>query len=559
MVENKPGNPCIVQSDCTLLLEIDNPLYPEARNTINRFAELIKSPDKIHTYRMTPLSIWNAYSSGVTIDEMIQALALYSKFGIPKEVVNTIRENAARFGKVRIFGKDKNLFLSFSDEFTAKKLTNAPEIAEFIGKKISDLDYKLPHEYRGKIKQLCIKRGYPVHDLAGYGKGESLSFSLKTVTQKGKPFLLRSYQEEAAAAFYKGGAVHGGSGVVVLPCGAGKTIVGISCMHKVQACTLILSSCRTSLKQWRKEILDKTTLTEDQVGEYSGTNKKILPVTISSYQILSYKDRRNMIHQHLELFKMRNWGLIIYDEVHLLPAPVFQITADLQTKRRLGLTATLVREDGREDEVFALVGPKKYDLPWKDLEKQGWIAKALCTEIRLPLEEDQQELYATADKRKKFRIASGNSHKLNMVKKLIKKHSQDQILIIGLYLDQLMEIAGPLNIPLLTGKTHHSQREEIYRRFKENELSVIAVSKIANFAIDLPDASVAIQISGTFGSRQEEAQRLGRILRPKEGNNQAFFYSLVTQNTTEQQFAFKRQRFLCEQGYDYRIISETDV
>lgn len=554
-----PENPCIIQKDCTLLLEVDNPLYADARNSLSRFAELVKSPDKIHTYRITPLSIWNACSTGILIDEIIHTLSAFSKFRVPYDVVNKIRESASRFGKVKILGKDRNLVLSFSDPYLATKLTRNPNISEYVGKQISDVEFLLDKELRGKIKQVCIKEGYPVHDLAGYGTGESLSFELKTRLSKGGFFSLRDYQRDAASAFHMGGAVHGGSGVVVLPCGAGKTIVGIACMHKVQACTLILSSCVTSLKQWKNELLDKTSLTEDQIGEYSGADKKIKPVTVASYQILSYRDRKDSEYQHLELFKKRNWGLIIYDEVHLLPAPVFQITADLQSKRRLGLTATLVREDGREDEVFALVGPKKYDLPWKELEKQGWIAKALCTEIRLPLPEDQSILYARADKRMKFRIASENPGKLRIIKKLFNKHKDDQILIIGLYLDQLKEIADPLDIPLLTGKTSHKTREEMYKRFKTKELKVIAVSKIANFAVDLPDASVAIQVSGTFGSRQEEAQRLGRILRPKEGRNQAFFYSLVTRNTTEQQFAFKRQRFLCEQGYDYRIISQEDV
>jgi len=398
-----------------------------------------------------------------------------------------------------------------------------------------------------------------VNDLAGYGTGDSLSFSLSNQLKNNSPFLLRDYQDDAASAFYKGGSVHGGSGVVVLPCGAGKTIVGIACMHKIQACTLILSSCVTSLRQWKNELLDKTTLKEDQIGEYSGALKEIKPVTIASYQILSYRNRDDDLYKHLELFKKKNWGLIVYDEVHLLPAPVFQITADLQSKRRLGLTATLVREDGREDEVFALIGPKKYDLPWKELEKQGWIAKAVCTEIRLSLPEGQVLLYSRADRRVKFRIASENPGKLKIIKEIFKKHHNDQVLVIGLFLNQLKNIAEPLNIPLLTGKTPLARREEIYSLFKTKKIKVIAVSKIANFAVDLPDASVAVQISGTFGSRQEEAQRLGRILRPKEGVNQAFFYSLVTENTTEQEFAFRRQRFLCEQGYDYRIISSADL
>jgi DNA excision repair protein ERCC-3 len=559
MIKNHPDNPCIIQSDCTLLLEVNNPRYADARSIINRFAELIKSPDKIHTYRITPLSIWNACSSGMTLEEIINTLITYSRFPVPREVLQNIRDHASRFGKVKLIGKAEHFILSFADKYTAGKLTRISGIAACIKKKLSDVDFVLHEEFRGKIKQICVKEGFPVHDLAGYETGEKLSFTLRDKTLKGRPFILRDYQEQAGTTFYQGGSANGGTGVGVLPCGAGKTIVGITCMYKVQACTLILSSCITSLRQWRHEILDKTTLTEEDIGEYSGSEKIIKPVTITSYQILSYKDRKDFIHHHLELFKLKNWGLIIYDEVHLLPAPVFQITADLQSKRRLGLTATLVREDGREDEVFALVGPKKFDLPWKELEKQGWIARAVCTEVRLPLDGELHLAYIEADERTKFRIASENPYKLSIIKKILKKHSKDQILIIGLYLAQLKEIATPLGIPLLTGSTKHDQREDIYKKFKTGEIRVLAVSKIANFAVDLPDASVAVQISGTFGSRQEEAQRLGRILRPKEHKNQAFFYSLVTENTTEQNFAFKRQRFLCEQGYDYRIISSRDI
>jgi DNA excision repair protein ERCC-3 len=546
--------PCIIQNDCTLLLEVDHPLYKEVRDKVNRFAELIKSPDKVHTYRITPLSVWNACSAGFSVDEIIHTLTIYSKYGVPREVAVGLKDIGARFGKVRIFGKNRFLVLSFADKATACRLLGVTEVAGCLLNEVSPLDYQLKREMRGTIKQVCIKQGFPVHDFAGYGVGDALVFSMRNTSLKGNQFLLRDYQKNAASAFYQSGSVHGGAGVVVLPCGAGKTIIGIACMHLVQSCTLILSSCVTSLRQWRNEILDKTTLAEDQVGEYSGEIKEIKPVTISSYQILSYRDSKDGELKHLNLFMEQNWGLIIYDEVHLLPAPVFQVTAGIQAKRRLGLTATLVREDGREDEVFALVGPKKYDLPWKELEAEGWIAKALCTEIRLPLPDKLKPLYAESDKRIKFRIASENPLKLKLIRKLIKQHAGDQIIIIGLYLKQLKKIAVPLGVPLLTGKTDHRTREQIYRDFKEKKITVLAVSKIANFAIDLPDASVAIQISGTYGSRQEEAQRLGRVLRPKEGDNQAFFYSLVTGDTREQHFAFMRQRFLCEQGYDYKII-----
>jgi DNA excision repair protein ERCC-3 len=551
------ANPCIIQTNNTVLLEEDHPLYEEARGILIRFAELVKSPEQIHTYRITPLSVWNACSSGIAIEEIIKTLKDYAKYPVPPKVERRIREYGSRFGKIRISGGGQDLVLSVDNSFIAEKLENESAIAPLLGTKITCTDFSIQSRYRGKIKQLLIKEGYPVHDCAGYSAGEKLHFSLRIRCKKaglsGNTFIVRDYQHRAALAFHAGGTVHGGSGVIVLPCGAGKTIVGIMCMHKVQEYTLILTSSITAIRQWKEELLHKTTLKEDEIGEYSGLVKEIRPVTISSYQILSYRGSRDDDFIHFELFKKRNWGLIIYDEVHLLPAPVFQVTADLQAKRRLGLTATLVREDGKEDEVFALIGPKKFDLPWKELEKQGWIARARCTEVRLPLEDTLR--YARAPVREKFRIASENPHKIPVVLKLLEYHETEQVLIIGMYLAQLKTLGDPLGIPVLTGSTPHHRREELYAGFRNGTLRVLAVSKVANFAVDLPDASVAIQISGTYGSRQEEAQRLGRILRPKEGDNQAYFYTLVSENTTEQQFALKRQLFLCEQGYEYKIVN----
>ncbi len=406
---------------------------------------------------------------------------------------------------------------------------------------------------RGEIKQALVKIGFPAEDLAGYADGEPLPISLRGVTRSAQPFVLRHYQNEAVAAFHAGGTTRGGSGVITLPCGAGKTIVGMACMEKVQSSTLILTTSVTAVRQWIAELLDKTTLQEDQIAEYTGAKKDVRPVTIATYQIMTWRDKKDSAFTHLALFDERNWGLIIYDEVHLLPAPIFRVTAGLQARRRLGLTATLVREDGREEDVFALIGPKKADVPWKVLESQNWIATATCTEVRVPLPRDLRMPYAVADARQKFRIASENPLKIGLVKQLLDRHPDEPTLVIGMYVEQLEALAKPLGLPLLMGSTPQRRRDQLYEDFKAGKIRVLAVSKVANFAVDLPEASVAIQISGTFGSRQEEAQRLGRILRPKSGKNQAHFYSLVTADTVEQDFALKRQLFLCEQGYSYSI------
>jgi len=547
-----PSNPLIVQSDHTVLVEVDSPLYVDARNALVRFAELIKSPEHIHTYRVTPLSIWNACASGVTDDEIVDILIRYSKYPVPEHVAVQIRDFAARYGRLRLVRDPRGILLTSEDPALAEEISRNKHIATFLLERMGNTFLILP-EARGQIKQALIKIGYPAEDLAGYTPGEDLPIALRPETLGGTHFSLRKYQQQSIDAFYAGGDSRGGSGVIVLPCGAGKTIVGMAAMAQLQTSTLILVTNTTSVHQWIEEILDKTTLHADQIGQYTGKCKEIRPVTVATYQIMTHRKSVQDPFTHLALFDSRNWGLILYDEVHLLPAPVFQITADLQARRRLGLTATLVREDQREEDVFALIGPKKADVPWKELETQGWIAKARCTEIRVPLPEAIRMPYAMADKRQKFRIASENPAKHSIVRQLIDQHPDDSILVIGMYIDQLKKIAEELNAPLLTGSVSQKRREEVFAQFKEGRIHVLIVSKIANFSVDLPDASVAIQISGMFGSRQEEAQRLGRILRPKAGVNQAFFYTIVSHETREQDFALKRQLFLCEQGYEYHI------
>ena len=549
----QPENPLIVQGDHTILAEVDSPLYEKARDALVRFAELIKSPEHIHTYRITPLSIWNACATGVQPEEIVAALTAWSKYAVPEHVLVEIKDYASRFGRLKISAGPQGLVLSTDDAPLAEEISRSRHLAPFLLERITPLEFLISPEVRGRVKQALIKIGFPAEDLAGYTDGEPLPFELRSVTRSGAHFLLREYQRQAAAAFHAGGTTRGGSGVIVLPCGAGKTIVGMACMNEVQSSTLILATNVTAVRQWMAELLDKTTLQEYQLGEYSGVQKEIRPVTVSTYQIMTYRRSTDDDFKHMELFNRRNWGLIVYDEVHLLPAPVFQITAGLQARRRLGLTATLVREDGREDDVFALIGPKKADVPWKELETQGWIATARCTEVRIPMPGPLRMPYAVADSRQKFRIASENPDKINTIIRLVEQHRGDRILIIGMYVEQINKVAELLDIPVLTGSTPQKKRDRLFDEFKSGRIPVLAVSKIANFSVDLPDASVGIQISGTFGSRQEEAQRLGRILRPKPGTNQAFFYTLVSRDTVEQEFALKRQLFLCEQGYEYHI------
>jgi DNA excision repair protein ERCC-3 len=549
----RPENPLIVQGDQTVLVEVGSPRYTEARDRLATFAELVKSPEHIHTYRITPLSIWNACAAGVGVEEITGTLSEYAKYPVPEHVLAQTRDFAGRYGRLKLVRAADGLRLIAADRPLAEEVSRGKGVAPLLAERVGPTEFRVEPAERGRLKQALIRIGWPAEDLAGYTPGEPLAIDLLTCTRSGEEFHLRPYQEEAAAAFHAAGTERGGSGVIVLPCGAGKTIVGMAAMSEVGASTLILTTGMTAVRQWVRELLDRTTLQPDQVGEYSGEREEVRPVTVATYNILTHRERADAEFTHLALFDERDWGLIIYDEVHLLPAPVFQVTAGLQARRRLGLTATLVREDGREDDVFALIGPKKADVPWKVLEGQGWIAKASCTEVRVPLPEELRLEYAVAEKREKFRIASENPAKLELVRALLARHRGEPTLVIGMYLDQLRAVAEGLGIPILTGSTGQKKRDELYEEFRAGRLPVLAVSKVANFAIDLPDAAVAIQISGTFGSRQEEAQRLGRILRPKAGENQAHFYTLVTRDTVEQEFAMNRQLFLCEQGYEYHI------
>ncbi len=540
-------NPLIIQSDRAILLEVDNPLYGQARDALAIFAELEKSPEHIHTYRITPLSIWNACAAGHSAKEIVATLTGFSKYPPPEHVLSEVTDFASRYGRLRLERTADGLRLFSKDTALCAELARHEKAAIML-ERLDANSFQVSPVNRGRLKQVLIKFGYPVDDQAGYRDGEALPLSLRDQMLSGGDFSPRTYQREASASFHAAG-----SGVIVLPCGAGKTIVGMSCIEKLQTSTLILATNITAVRQWIAEILDKTTLHEDQIGEYSGRRKEIRPITVTTYQILTHRENREAEFAHLALFDQRDWGLIIYDEVHMLPAPVFQITSTIQARRRLGLTATLVREDGREDDVFALIGPKRYDMPWKLLEQQGWIAKARCEEIRVTMDSDLRMKYAVADPRSKFRIASENPRKLQLVRELILRHKGDRILILGMYIDQLKKLAAEFDIPILTGATAQAKRDAVFDAFRQGECRILACSKIANFSVDLPDASVAIQISGTFGSRQEEAQRMGRILRPKPGENQAHFYSLVSHETTEQDFAMNRQLFLCEQGYEYRI------
>jgi DNA excision repair protein ERCC-3 len=554
-----PTNPLIVQGDKSLLLEVQNERYEAARDALARFAELEKSPEYIHTYRITPLSLWNAASSGLGAAEILAQLEEFSKYGLPANVTRDIEEYVGRYGRVRLVREGENLILISDDAVLMVEILNHKSTARFLKEKLDARRALVVPGRRGHLKQALLQIGYPVEDLAGYVIGDDLPIALRPATLEGKPFSLRHYQEEAAEVFHAGGSARGGSGVIVLPCGAGKTIVGMAAMAQLQTSTLILSPNTVAVRQWLSELVDKTSLTEDLIGEYSGLQKDIRPVTVSTYQILTYRKRGTEEFPHFSLFSARNWGLIIYDEVHLLPAPVFRITAEIQARRRLGLTATLVREDSMEGDVFSLIGPQKYNVPWKDLEKQGWIATAICHEIRVPLDEGARMEYAVAPQRQKYSVAAHNSRKLPVMQSILERHVGESILVVGMYLDQLDEVATLLQAPLLTGQTPVPEREKLYEQFRNGEVKILVVSKVANFSIDLPDASVAIEISGTFGSRQEEAQRLGRILRPKSDGAMAHFYTIVTRDTVDQTFAANRQRFLTEQGYKYEILYENEV
>ncbi len=557
-----PTNPFIVQSDRSILVEVDNPKYAEARDALAPFAELEKSPEHIHTYRVSNLSLWNAAAAGFTADQMVEVLQKYTKFPIPANLPADIAETVSRYGRVRLERVDADtLKLVCADKPLLAELSRQKKLKEYLGAKLDETSFAVKPAYRGVLKQALITIGYPAEDLAGYTEGAVLPLELRKVTAAGVPFQVRDYQRESADVFYAGGDVRGGSGVIVLPCGAGKTIVGIAALALLQKSTLVLTTSITAVKQWRREILDKTTLTEDEVKEYTGETKDIGPVTVATYQILTYRPDKTEDFPHFGLFDERDWGLIIYDEVHLLPAPVFRVTAQIQARRRLGLTATLIREDGREGDVFSLIGPKKYDVPWRELETRGWIASASCTEIRVALPDDKTRMeYAVADHRAKYRIASENEAKDEVIEELLARYHDQRVLIIGQYLSQLRRISERFELPIITGSTATLEREDLYNKFRAGEVRHLVLSKVGNFAIDLPDANVLIQVSGTFGSRQEEAQRLGRILRPKSsGEGDAHFYTLVTRDTRELDFAHHRQMFLTEQGYSYEILDEKDV
>ncbi|MDR1048068.1 MAG: DEAD/DEAH box helicase [Treponema sp.] len=553
-----PSNPLIVQSDRTLLLDVHAPRAEEGREAIMPFAELEKSPEHMHTYRISPLSLWNAASAGFKPEDIGGALEEFTRYPIPRGILEGFADTMSRYGKIRMRSDNgDNLFLECEDGAILAEIGASQSLEKYLQKSGKGFRVKLTD--RGTVKRELIRLGWPVKDEASFVQGDKLEFSFRNTTMSGLPFTVRDYQEEAARAVQGNGGPGTGYGVVVLPCGSGKTIVGMLLMSMLKTNTLILTTNVAATHQWIDELLDKTDLKAEDLAEYSGDRKAISPVTIATYQIITWRPRRvdtstedgQAEFPHFKLFRERAWGLIIYDEVHLLPAPIFRVTAELQAVRRLGLTATLIREDGNEDAVFSLVGPKRYDVPWKDIEAKGWIAEALCMEIRLDLPEDLKIPYAVAAPREKYRIASENPLKEKIAFQLIENHGEDQILVIGQYISQLESFARLLKAPLITGKTPNPERERIYGAFRRGEMRVIVVSKVANFAIDLPDASMAIQISGSFGSRQEEAQRLGRILRPKARNS--WFFTLVSRYTVEEDFAANRQKFLAEQGYKYSI------
>ncbi len=553
----RPDNPVIVQGDGKVLLETRHPRYEEARDFIGRFAELEASPEHLHTYRITPLSLWNAACAGMEKDGIVDELRSLTKFDIPPNVLTNIADTIERYGLVKLVphpdGIEELIRLSFENAYVAKLVSRDETLQEFL---VEDgrRNWAIRTGHRGIFKQRALVANWPVEDLAGFHAGAPLEMELReTMKDGGKPFGVRPYQKEAAGRWFMDGAPAGGNGVVVLACGAGKTIVAMEAMRQCQTKTLILATNAAAVEQWVRELLDKTTLRPGQVGAYMGARKEICDVTVATYQILTWRRDKNDEFEHLHLFEDEDWGLIIYDEVHLLPAPVFGATAALQGCRRLGLTATLVREDGREGDVFSLVGPKRYDLPWQMLQEGGFIAEANCHELRVKFQNGMAEEYESAEEGKKFRIASVNPAKLEAVSELVKRHKGDNILTIGTYLEQLHVLSRRFKAPLITGKTPHKQRTQLFGDFRSGRIKVLVVSKVANFSIDLPDANVAIQVSGTFGSRQEEAQRLGRILRPKKNGEKAHFYTVITGETKEQEFAMKRQLFLTEQGYRYHI------
>ncbi len=556
-----PAAPLIVQSDGTLLLDPRSPRFGTARDAIAPFAELEASPEDMHRYRISALSLWSAAAAGLAAEELERRLRAFARYPPPASVLARLRDRIGRWGRLRLVAEGDELRLLADEAALLDELAEREEIAALLGPARGPLARAVPAEGRGPLKQALTAAGWPVEDLAGYVEGAPLPVQLRE-----ERFALRDYQREAAAAFYQRGAARGGSGVVVLPPGAGKTLVGLAALALVEQHTLILTTSNTSVQQWRRELLARTDLLPEQVGEYTGAEKRIAPVTLSTYQMLTFRSERDGGFPHLRLCTERPWGLLVYDEVHSLPAPVFRATAAIQARRRLGLTATLIREDGREGDVFALIGPKRYELPWRELERRGWIAPAACTEVRLGLPEDERLAYATAEPREQPRLAAVNPRKLPLLRAILEQHGSAPTLVIGQYLDQLQHIADNLAAPLITGRTPQAERERLFAAFRRGEIGsplldrpLLVISKVGNFALDLPDAELLVQVSGTFGSRQEEAQRLGRVLRPKPDGRHAFFYTLVTRETREQEFAHKRQLFLAEQGYRYEVRDEEEV
>jgi len=540
--------PLIVQSDKTLLLEVDHPLAADARSAIAPFAELERSPEHVHTYRLTPLGLWNARAAGHDAEQVVDALVRYSRYAVPHALLVDVADTMDRYGRLQLVKYPAyGLALVSRDRAVLEEVVRQKKIAPMLGDRVDEDTILVHPSERGRLKQALLKVGWPAEDLAGYVDGEAHPISLRE-----DGWSLRPYQVEAVQGFWAGG-----SGVVVLPCGAGKTLVGAAAMAEAQATTLILVTNTVAGRQWKRELIARTSLTEEEIGEYSGERKEIRPVTIATYQVMT--TRRKGEYRHLELFDSRDWGLIVYDEVHLLPAPIFRLTADLQSRRRLGLTATLVREDGREGDVFSLIGPKRYDAPWKDIESQGYIAPADCTEVRVTLTDAERMDYAVAEPEDRYKVGATARTKLPVVRALVDRHRGDQVLVIGAYLDQLDTLGEELDAPIIQGSTTTRERERLYDAFRAGEVSTLVVSKVANFSIDLPEASVAIQVSGTFGSRQEEAQRLGRVLRPKADGGTAHFYTVVARDTLDQEYAAHRQRFLAEQGYAYTIVDADDL
>ncbi|MEV0088820.1 DNA repair helicase XPB [Saccharopolyspora sp. NPDC050642] len=540
--------PLIVQSDKTLLLEVDHDLADDARTSIAPFAELERAPEHVHTYRITPLALWNARAAGHDAEQVVDGLVRFSRYPVPQPLLVDIVETMGRFGRLQLVNDPAHgLVLNSLDRAVLEEILRHKKIAPMLGARIDDDTVVVHPSERGRLKQMLLKVGWPAEDLAGYVDGEAHPIALQ---QDG--WTLRDYQQQAVQSFWAGG-----SGVVVLPCGAGKTLVGAAAMAEAQATTLILVTNTVAGRQWKRELIERTSLTEEEIGEYSGEKKEIRPVTIATYQVITRRSKGE--YKHLELFDSRDWGLVVYDEVHLLPAPVFRMTADLQSRRRLGLTATLVREDGREGDVFSLIGPKRYDAPWKDIEAQGWIAPAECIEVRVTLTDNERLEYATADSDERYKMCSTARTKAPVVKAILDRHPGEPALVIGAYLDQLHELGEALDAPIVEGSTKNKEREELFDAFRRGEISRLVVSKVANFSIDLPEASVAVQVSGTFGSRQEEAQRLGRLLRPKADRKQAHFYSVVSRDTLDTDYAAHRQRFLAEQGYAYKIVDADDL